>query len=83
MDMKIMGMKRSQSFETVQDIWSTEELADPALGVWLKRDPPTMGNVGIEKVIAAEMSKMKNHDRGLRVGSDDRLAGNLRDSGRL
>jgi hypothetical protein len=59
MDMKIMGMKRSQSFETVQDIWSTEELADPALGVWLKRDPPTMGNMGIEKVIEAEMSKMK------------------------
>jgi hypothetical protein len=59
MDMKIMGMKRSQSFETVQDIWSTEELADPALGVWLKRDPPSMGNAGIEKVIAAEMSKMK------------------------
>jgi len=59
MDMKIMGMKRSQSFETVQDIWSTEEVADPALGVWLKRDPPTMGNSGLEKVISAEMSKMK------------------------
>jgi hypothetical protein len=59
MEMKIMGMKRSQSFETLQDIWSTEDLADPALGVWLKRDPPSMGNVGIEKVIEAEMSKMK------------------------
>ena len=59
MDMKIMGMKRSQAVETVQDIWSTEELADPALGVWLKREPPTMGNTGLEKVIEAEMSKMK------------------------
>lgn len=59
MEMKIMGMKRSQTFETVQDIWSTEELADPALGVWLKREPPSMGNAGIEKVIEAEMSKMK------------------------
>ncbi len=59
MDMKIMGMKRSQAVETVQDIWSTEELADPALGVWLKREPPTMGNTGLEKLIEAEMSKMK------------------------
>ena len=60
MDMKIMGMRRDpRSVEMVQDIWSTEEVADPALAVWLKREPPTMGNTGLEKLIDTEMSKMK------------------------
>jgi hypothetical protein len=84
MDMKIMGMKRSQSFETVQDIWSTEELADPAL-----RDVQDEGFSAQDRSrddhhrSEGKATDHHNHDRGLRVGSDDRLAGNLRDSGRL
>jgi hypothetical protein len=59
MHMKIMGMKRSQGHQSVQDIWSTDDIDHEALGVWLKREPPSMGDTGLKELVEAEMSKMK------------------------
>ncbi len=59
MHMKIMGMKRSQHHESVQDIWSTDDIDHEAFGVWLQREPPTMGDSGLKELIEAEMSKVK------------------------
>ena len=59
MKMKIMGMKRASEIVSVSDIWSTNEIKDKAMGVWLRRDPPDMGDTGLDKLIAAEMSKIK------------------------
>ncbi len=58
-DMKILGMKRSQAVESVQDVWSTEALGDPALGVWLRKEPPKTGDPELDGLIAAEMSKVR------------------------
>ena len=35
--MKIMGIKKAQHFEGESEIWATKELADQAIGVWLRR----------------------------------------------
>ena len=59
MKMKVMGMKRSSDIVSVSDIWSTHEIKDKAMGVWLRREPPDMGHTGLDKLIAAELSKVK------------------------
>lgn len=59
MQMKIMGMKRAQNHDSVQDIWSTTEIDHEAFGVWLRREPPAMGNTGLKELVEAEMSKIR------------------------
>ncbi len=59
MHMKIMGMKRSQEHQSVQDIWSTDDIDHEAFGVWLKREPPDMGDAGLQELIQAEQEKIK------------------------
>ena len=59
MKMKIMGMKRAQDYDSVQDVWSTDEIDHEAFGVWLRREPPAMGDTGLKELVEAEMSKIK------------------------
>ncbi len=59
MEMKILGMKRSHETETLQDIWVTDELKDPALAVWLRKDPPSTGDEKLDRIIAAEVGKLE------------------------
>ena len=59
MHMKIMGMKRTQEHESVQDIWSTDEIDHEAFGVWLRRELPSMGDTGLQELVEAEMAKVK------------------------
>ena len=42
-----------------EDIWTTDTLADPALKVWLKQEPPSTGDEQVDKMIRAEMSKVE------------------------
>ncbi|MBZ5568221.1 MAG: DUF4412 domain-containing protein [Acidobacteriia bacterium] len=56
--MHITGAKKVSTV-TEEDIWTTEQLADPALKVWLKRDPPTTGDEQVDNMIRAEMSKVE------------------------
>lgn len=58
MNLKIMGMKRSNSTEIVQDIWSTEAVDAAALGVWMRKGQPT-GNESIDRLIQAEMDAIQ------------------------
>lgn len=55
-----MSMPGAHKVSTVteEDIWATEELADPALKVWLKQDPPTTGDAQVDQMIRAEMAKI-------------------------
>jgi len=55
--MKILGMGRTNHVETVQEVWTTDELADPALGVWLRGASPT-GFAELDQLFSAEMEKL-------------------------
>jgi hypothetical protein len=54
-----MNMPGTHKISTVveEDIWATEQLADPALKVWLKQEPPTTGDAQVDQMIRAEMAK--------------------------
>lgn len=56
-----MNMAGAHKVSTVmeEDIWATEELADPALRVWLKQDPPTTGDEQVDNMVRAEMAKVQ------------------------
>ncbi len=57
--MKILGMKRSQHVVQIQDLWAADHLDNPALGIWLKREPPDLGDSGLNELVKAEMSKLR------------------------
>lgn len=57
--LKIMGMKRSSTTETVQELWTTDAFHDAALGVWLRTDPPSTGIEGLDKLIQSSMEQTK------------------------
>lgn len=58
MTIKVLGMGRSNAVEQLQDIWATDQLADAAIGVWLRKAPAT-GNPELDELMRAEMSKTK------------------------
>ena len=59
LNMKIMGMRRIHTVITEQEAWVTDKLTDMALGVWLRNTPPSTGDEELDKLIKAEMSKIK------------------------
>lgn len=52
---KVFGMSRANHVETVQETWTTTELSDAGLGVWL-RNVPTTGFGDLDELVAAEMA---------------------------
>ncbi|MFQ5349895.1 MAG: hypothetical protein ACE5EG_05565 [Thermoanaerobaculia bacterium] len=57
MQMKILGFKKRQQVETVQDVWYTTEVRDAGMGVWLRRQPPRTGT-DLDRLIDLEVEKM-------------------------
>ena len=58
MKIKVLGMGRTNHVESDQEIWSTQELGDPALGIWLRKEQPT-GFGELDKLVKAEMDKVQ------------------------
>jgi hypothetical protein len=58
LQMKILGMKRAMATDTVQEMWTTDDLEQPALGVWLRKGGRSSGDSSLDRMIAAEMSKV-------------------------
>jgi uncharacterized protein DUF4412 len=56
--MHITGAKKVSTVME-EDIWATDKLADPALKVWLKQEPPSTGDEQVDKMIRAEMAKVE------------------------
>jgi len=56
---KVMGMKRSSTTESVQDLWTTNDYDDPAFGIWLRTEPPSTGIEGLDKLIQSSMDQVK------------------------
>jgi hypothetical protein len=59
MEMKVMGIKRGNRFETVQDTWSTTAINDDGFFVWLRNAPKNTGFEAFDKIAEAEFSKIK------------------------
>ena len=57
MQIKVMGFKRAQRVETVQDVWYSDELRDAALGVWMRKEPPRTGTE-LDELIELEAGKI-------------------------
>jgi len=55
--LKVLGMGRKNHVETFQEVWSTGELADPALGLWLRAASPT-GFEELDELVSAEAAKL-------------------------
>jgi hypothetical protein len=58
MRIQVMGMKRNNHVDTVNEVWSTSALDDAALGVWL-RDAPTTGFQAVDELIEAQAEQAK------------------------
>lgn len=58
LEMSVVGIRRSQSVEQEQDIWSTDALDEQALGLWLRKMRKT-GFDELDRLIAAEMEKVQ------------------------
>ena len=59
MEMKFMGMRKSSAIVTEEDIWSTSELVEAALGMWFKKNPPKTGDAQLDSLIAKQMDTVK------------------------
>jgi Domain of unknown function (DUF4412) len=59
MKVKVMGMGRSSVVDRMQELWTTQALGDPGLGVWLRKEPPTTGDPDLDNLIATEMTKIQ------------------------
>jgi hypothetical protein len=58
MEMKILGMKRGQTVEMVQDSWVTPGLTDAGFAAWLRKDRFKTGNEGFDQLMEQEMEKV-------------------------
>lgn len=58
MKLKMMGIKRTNKFDTVSEVWVTDKSYDPGFGAWLRTEQPT-GNEQLDKLIAGQMKAVK------------------------
>lgn len=59
MEMSVIGMKMRSNVVQEQDIWSAPKLVEAALGIWLRKNPPSFGNPEFDAMVKAEMGKMQ------------------------
>ena len=57
--MKFMMIKKTAKVDKEEDLWAAPELADLALGIYLRKAPPKTGNEDFDRLMAAEMSKVQ------------------------
>ncbi|HEX6201863.1 MAG TPA: hypothetical protein VF100_02595 [Thermoanaerobaculia bacterium] len=58
MTIRILRMNRTSHVESVQETWTTSELSDAGLGIWL-RNVPTTGFEDLDRLVAAEMKTVQ------------------------
>lgn len=57
--MKFLMMHKTSSVVKVQEIWSAPKLLDAALGIYLRKTPPKLGDEEFDKLVRAQMETMK------------------------
>ena len=58
MNMEYMGQARRTTTILEEDVWATTKTLDPAMGLWLKKDPAKTGDDQLDSLIASEMNKV-------------------------
>ena len=56
---KILGMRHKSDMVNTENIWATDAMSEAALGVWLRKTPPKTGDEQLDKLVAAEVGKIK------------------------
>ena len=59
MEVNFMGIRRSTETINEEDVWATTDIKDEGMGVWLKQKTMKTGNEELDKLLEAEMSKIK------------------------
>jgi hypothetical protein len=59
MSMSMMMIKKTSKVLKEEEIWAAPKLAEAALGIWLRKDPPKTGNEEMDAMVKAEMGKVQ------------------------
>ena len=59
METSFMGKKTSQSTVQEQDVWSTTEIGDLGMGLWLKKEGIKTGDASLDDLMKAHMEQIK------------------------
>ncbi|MEM9290748.1 MAG: DUF4412 domain-containing protein [Acidobacteriota bacterium] len=57
-EVRVLGIKRRSSVETLQEAWSTNALSDEAFGVWLGQQPINTGNEELDELIQSQAQQL-------------------------
>ena len=57
--MKFMMMKKNVKVTKIQEVWAAPKLVDAALGTYLRKEPPSLGDESFDALVRAEMAAMK------------------------
>jgi hypothetical protein len=69
--MKFMMMHKTTKVSKVQEVWSAPKLVDTALGIYLRKTPPSMGDPEYDKLLRAQMDAMKGFPLKLKTVQTD------------
>lgn len=59
LNMNFLGIRKSTEFKQEEDIWATDQLKDEGFNAWLNQRPNKTGNAKFDKLIEAELSKIR------------------------
>ncbi len=59
MSMSFMGMKQASKVVQDKEVWAAPKLVEAALGIWLRKSPPKMGDEEFDKVVRAQAGKIQ------------------------
>jgi hypothetical protein len=54
---RVLGIDHTTDTLIEQDVWRTDKLRDPALGVWLRCDPPRTGDARLDASLTAALAR--------------------------
>jgi len=59
MSMSFMGMKQSSKIVQDKEVWAAPKLVEAALGIWLRKSPPKMGDEEFDKLVRAQAGRIQ------------------------
>jgi hypothetical protein len=69
--MKFMMIKKNSKITKVQEVWTAPKLVDAALGTYLRKEPPSLGDEEFDKLMRAEMAAMQGFPLRMKMVQTD------------
>ena len=69
--MKFMMIKKNSKITKVQEVWTAPKLVDAALGTYLRKEPPSVGDDEFDKLMKAEMAAMQGFPLRMKMVQTD------------